>query len=118
MGRRVGRREDQALRGPPRPKALSAKALHFALALGTEPAPDAVSQKGLKLLLKTVEGDQTENGSWVAWPETRPPLFGTSDESMTALATLAVLPAAAAGDDSAKAVRDKGSPVAGQNEDR
>src|SRR5947208_1023146 len=34
--------------------------------------------------------------------------LGTSDESMTALATLAVLPAAAAGDASAKAVRDKG----------
>ena len=72
------------------------------------PKPDAVSQKGLKLLLKTVKGDQTENGSWSSWPETRPPIFGNSDESMTALATLAVLPAAATGDDAAKAVRDKG----------
>lgn len=96
------------------PKALNAKAIHFALALGAESAPDtisqdAVSQKGLKLLLKTVEGDQTENGSWVAWPETRPPLFGTSHESMTALAMLAVLPAAAAGDASAKTIRDRGA---------
>jgi hypothetical protein len=89
-------------------KALNAKAVHFALALDTDPAPDKVSQDGMKLLLKTVESDQIENGSWVSWPETRPPIFGTSDESMTALATLAVLPAAAAGDNSAKTVRDKG----------
>ena len=70
--------------------------------------PDAVSQEGMKRLLKTVKSDQTENGSWSSWPETRPPIFGKSDESMTVLATLAVMPAAAAGDDSAKAVRDKG----------
>ena len=91
-----------------RPKALNAKAVWFALALGADPEPDAVSRKGLKLLLETVKSDQTENGSWSSWPETRPPIFGNSDESMTALATLAVLPAAATGDDSAKAVRDKG----------
>ncbi len=62
----------------------------------------------MKLLLKTVKSEQTENGSWSAWPETRPPIFGNSDESMTALATLAMMPAAATGDDSAKAARDKG----------
>lgn len=62
----------------------------------------------MKLPLKTVKQDQTEDGSWSSWPETRPPIFGNSDECMTALATLAVLPAAAAGDDSAKAVRDQG----------
>jgi hypothetical protein len=90
------------------PNALNAKAVWFALALGADTKPDVVSQKGLKLLLKTVESDQTENGSWLSWTETRPPIFGNSDESMTALATLAVLPAAAAGDDAAKAVRDKG----------
>jgi hypothetical protein len=89
-------------------KALNAKAVHFALALAADPAPDSVSQDGMKLVLKTVETDQTENGSWVAWPETRPPIFGNSDDSMTALATLAVLPAAAAGDNLAKAVREKG----------
>jgi hypothetical protein len=38
----------------------------------------------------------------------RPPIFGNSDESMTALATLALIPAAASDDDTAKAVRDKG----------
>src|SRR5262249_45632377 len=90
------------------PKALNTKAVLFALALGADPKPDAVSQKGLKLLVKTVESDQTENGSWASWPETRPPIFGNSDESMTALAILAVLPAAARGEESAKAVRDKG----------
>src|SRR5207302_10902235 len=49
---------------------------------------------------------QTENGSWAAWPDTRPPIFGNSSESMTALATLALASAPAAGD--AEAVRDKG----------
>ena len=88
------------------PRAASPKAIYFALALGTDPRPDAASQKGLKLLLKTVAAEQTENGSWSTWPETRPPIFGSSDETLTALATLAVLPAAAAGDDAAKAVRD------------
>jgi squalene-hopene/tetraprenyl-beta-curcumene cyclase len=90
------------------PKANSPKSVWFALALGADPKPDAVSRKGMKLLLGTVKSEQTENGSWSTWPETRPPLFGKSDESMTALATLAVLPEAAAGDASAKAVRDKG----------
>jgi hypothetical protein len=90
------------------PKAASPKAVYFALALGVDPKPDVVSQQGLKLLLKTVAAEQTENGPWSTWPQTRPPIFGSSDESLTLLATLAILPAAAAGDDSAKAVRDKG----------
>jgi len=89
------------------PRAASPKAVYFALALGADPEPDVVSQRSLKLLLKTVAAEQTENGSWSTWPETRPPIFGSSDESLTALATLAVLPAAASGDESAKAVRDK-----------
>jgi hypothetical protein len=89
------------------PKAASPKAVYFALALGVDPRPDEVAQRGLKLLLKTVTAEQTEDGSWSTWPETRAPIFGNSDESLTLLATLAVLPAAAAGDDSAKAVRDK-----------
>jgi len=90
------------------PRAASPKAIYFALALGADPKPDEESRTGLKLLLKTVEAEQTENGSWSAWPATRPPMFGSSDESLTALATLAVLPAAAAGDPGAKAARDKG----------
>jgi hypothetical protein len=90
------------------PQAASPKAIYFALALGLDSKPDATSQKGLKLLLQTVKSEQTANGSWSTWPETRPPIFGSSDESLTALATLALLPVAAAGDDSARAARDKG----------
>lgn len=89
------------------PKALNVKPVLFALALAADPHPDADSQKGLKLLWKTVKGDQTDDGSWSAWPDTRPPIFGGSHDSMTALATLALLPAAA-GDEEAKTVRDKG----------
>lgn len=90
------------------PKALNEKAVSLALALGANPEPDSVSREGMKLLLTTVKGDQIENGSWASWPETRPPIFGNSDERTTALATLALLPAAAMGDDSAKIARDKG----------
>jgi hypothetical protein len=88
-----------------RPKALNPKAVWFALALEADPKPDAAAQKGLKLLLDTVKGDQLDDGRWSSWPETRPPIFGNSDESMTALATLA---AAQNGDGPAKSVRDKG----------
>jgi hypothetical protein len=105
MGRRVGRRQDRRPEGIPR--ALNTKAVYFALGLEADPQPDDVVQAGLKLLLSTVKADQLDNGSWAAWPETRPPIFGKSDESMTALATLALLPAAA-GDDAAKAARDRG----------
>ena len=86
------------------PRALNAKAVWLALALGAERKPDATTDKGLKLLLKTVEADQLENGAWASWPETRPPIFGNSDESMTALAALALLPGAS---DEAKSARDK-----------
>jgi hypothetical protein len=88
------------------PKAFNAKAVWFALALGADPKPDSTAEKGLKLLLETVKGDQTESGAWAWWPETRPPIFGNSDETITAMATLALLPAATA--DDARAVRDKG----------
>ena len=91
------------------PKALNEKAVSLALALAADPELDPVSQAGLKLLLTTVKGDQIENGSWASWPETRHPIFGNSDERTTASATLALLPAAAAGDESAKAARDKGA---------
>jgi Prenyltransferase and squalene oxidase repeat len=90
------------------PRALNPKVVWFALALGADAKPDAISRKGMNLLVATVKSDQTENGSWSAWPETRPPIFGPSDENMTALATLAVMPVAALGDASAKTVRDKG----------
>jgi len=97
--------------GLPRPKevprALNTKPLYYTLALQTDPRPDDVTQAAVKLLLQTLKSDQTEDGSWAAWPETRPPIFGDSNESMTTLATLALVPAAAAGDESAKAARDK-----------
>jgi Prenyltransferase and squalene oxidase repeat len=89
------------------PQAASPKAVYFALALGAQPKLSAASQQGLTLLLKTVKAEQTEGGSWSTWPETRPPIFGNSDASLTALATLALLPAAAAGDEGAKAARDR-----------
>jgi squalene-hopene/tetraprenyl-beta-curcumene cyclase len=89
------------------PKALNAKAVWFALALAADPKPDAAAQKGLKLLWQTVKSDQTQKGSWASWPETRPPIFGNSDDSMTALAALAMLSAVATGDEEAKVARDK-----------
>ena len=52
--------------------------------------------------------DQVENGSWVSWPETRPPIFGNSDERATLVALLSLEPAIAAGDETAKAARNKG----------
>lgn len=90
------------------PKRLSAGAAWFALGFGADPRPDAPAQKELKLLLKTVEDDQTETGGWLSWPRTRPPFFGESDDTMTALGTLAVVSAAASGDAEAAVVRDKG----------
>jgi hypothetical protein len=90
------------------PNAASPKAMYFALALGMDPKPDATAQEGMKRLLTTVAAEQTGNGSWSTWPETRPPLFGNSDESLTALAALALLPAAASGDVAARTTLEKG----------
>ncbi len=89
------------------PRALNAKAVWFALALAAEGKPDAAGRKELKILAETMKGDQTESGAWASWPETRPPIFGNSDDSMTALATLAAS-SVADGYDAARAVRDKG----------
>jgi len=88
------------------PMALNVKAVWFALALDADRTPDEISWKGLTLLTQTVKSDQTENGSWAAWPDTRPPIFGKSNDSATALATLALL-SSAARDDEAKAARDR-----------
>jgi hypothetical protein len=90
------------------PHAASPKAIWFALALGVDAAPDPVSMEGMKLLLETVKSEQTENGSWSAWPETRPPIFGDSDEHLTTLAVLALLPEAATGENAAQSARDRG----------
>ena len=71
------------------PKALNVKAVLFSLGLEAKPQPSEVEQAALTRMLGTVKSDQTDDGSWDAWPETRPPIFGPSDEAMTALATLA-----------------------------
>lgn len=89
------------------PKALNTKAVHFAMGLNAVPNPDETVKKGLRLMLETIAGDQLENGSWAAWPETRPPFFGPSNDSVTALATLAILPTAETDDAAARATRDK-----------
>jgi squalene-hopene/tetraprenyl-beta-curcumene cyclase len=91
-----------------RPKALNAKAVWFALGLGSDSKPDDASRQALERLLATVMEDQTSDGSWSSWPETRPPFFGTSDETMTALATLALTPVAEPDDARIRTLRDKG----------
>jgi hypothetical protein len=97
--------------GVPRPegilRAFNEKAVSLALALAADPRPDAVSQQGLRRLLATVKEDQIEDGHWASWPETRPPMFGHSDERASLSAALALLPAAQSGDESATAARDK-----------
>jgi hypothetical protein len=71
------------------PRALNTKAIWFALALAAVPHPDATVQKGLARMRATIAKDQQPNGSWSAWPDTRPPFFGPSDDSMSSLAALA-----------------------------
>ncbi len=89
------------------PKGLNTKPIYYALGLESNPTPDETSTKALELLLATVKEDQTENGSWAAWPNTRAPIFGYSDENMTLLALLSLVPATAK-DESAKTALDKG----------
>ena len=90
------------------PRALNSKAIYYGLGLGSIPNPNSSEREALGRFLATVKSDQIENGSWVAWPETRPPMFGPSDQSMTTLATLALLSGEAIGDSSAKAKVDQG----------
>lgn len=91
-----------------RPKALNMKAVYFALALESNPTPDEASQESIARFLNTTSGDQLENGSWWSWPETRPPFFGGSDDSMSALATLALVSAREIKDQKVIAARDRG----------
>ena len=90
------------------PEALNAKAIWFALALEADAEPEAATLDGLKTLLATVKEDQTDDGSWMTWPETRSPILGGNDDSNTALALLSLLPAAVRGDEAAIAARDQG----------
>lgn len=91
-----------------RPKAINMKAIYFALALESNPTPDDASQQSIARFLKTTRDDQLENGSWWAWPDTRPPFFGGSDDSMSALATLALVSARDIKDEKVLAARDRG----------
>lgn len=90
------------------PKALNTKAVYYAMALAADPDPDEFAKDGLKRYSATIQKDQLDNGSWASWPETRPPIFGLSDDTVTANAVIALLPRAEAGDESAIAARDKG----------
>lgn len=107
VNQEVGDGTTSVPRPPEVPRAFNEKALSFSLALGAIPRPDAATQEALRKLLATVEQDQLPDGSWASWPETRPPLFGHSDERATVQATLALLPAAAAGDSAAQTARDR-----------
>ncbi|HET6424891.1 MAG TPA: prenyltransferase/squalene oxidase repeat-containing protein [Planctomycetaceae bacterium] len=73
------------------PKALNTKGLWFGLTLATISDPQAGVEAGLSKLIATVRSDQAETGAWSAWPETRPPMFGPSDFSATAMATLLLI---------------------------
>lgn len=94
-------------RPPNVPKAINTKAVYFALALEADPTPNATARAGLKRMLETVKRDQTDNGSWAWWPQTRPPIFGVSDEDVSTTALLA-LAGADPGDEAAKAALAKG----------
>ncbi len=89
------------------PHALNEKAVYFALALGAVHQRDAETQQALERLLETVSADQQPDGSWSSWPETRPPLFGHFDARATALATLALLPAAEGGSPEAQRATER-----------
>lgn len=91
-----------------RPKAFNSKALSFSLGMAAGSKVDDSVKAGLAAMIETVKSDQAEDGSWVAWPETRPPIFGPSDDSLTAFGTLAMQVAVENGDEAAKAHRDRG----------
>lgn len=89
------------------PKAFNGRALGFAIAIGANPKPGETEQAALQKLLGTVKEDQLDDGSWAAWPDTRPPIFGPSNDVVTAAAAFALLPSAGS-DPAAKAALDKG----------
>lgn len=98
---RVQKRPEKA------PRALNTYALYMALALAADANPDAKARDTLAKLRKNVKADQTDDGSWMAWPDTRPPIFGPSSAAMTALATLSLTNGMAVDDPALPAIRDK-----------
>lgn len=89
-------------RPPEAPRALNTKALWFALALGPDASPAERARDGFAGFIRTLTADQMEDGRWVAWPNTRAPMFGNSEASVTALAALALIPSASREDATAR----------------
>jgi len=88
-------------------KALNTKAVYFAVGLGADSQRNDVANQTLQKMLATVRSDQNSDGSWTAWPETRPPMFGESDSNASAWALLA-LTFAAPDDRAARLSRERG----------
>lgn len=105
---------DGAKRVPARPKAvpgaMNYHAPNHALALAASPTPTEEVRAALKALRSTVRSEQIENGSWLAWPDTRPPIFGPSNQVSTAFAALALATGPPAElDTDSKSARDRAS---------
>src|SRR5688572_27211700 len=56
---------------PAAPKAMNMYAMFMALGLAADPRPSADVAKTLAGLRNNSRVDQLDNGSWMAWPETR-----------------------------------------------
>ena len=104
----VGDGKTSLPRPPGIPRALNTKALYFALGLGSAGHRTTNQSEALNRLVETVKADQTDAGNWAAWPGSLPPILGRSDERMTLLAALALLPAAQSGDLAAKRAIEDG----------
>jgi len=87
------------------PKAMNYFAPNMALALSADPSPSAAVRDALAVVHKTVRGDQVADGSWVAWPDTRAPIFGPSNAVATAFSILAL---ASGADAESQATRTRG----------
>jgi len=104
----VASRDGSSLMRPPPASAPKVKVINLyavlsALALESGGGPAADTRGAVATFLARVKADQTDEGPWQIWPEPGPrqPFFASA-EVMSSLATLALLPDAAA-----KAARDK-----------
>lgn len=94
-------------RPPAAPRALNTKALFFSLGLASVVERDETVETGLRRMLETVKQDQLDDGSWSAWPETRAPIFGESNLSVTALAAVTVSKAMEPNDEPTRMALDR-----------
>lgn len=85
------------------PRAINLAGLCFALALKQSERPEA--HAALAKLRQTLANDQLPDGSWQAWPQTRPPIFA-GETTLTALSMLA-LQGAPADDEASRAARKR-----------